>query len=136
MHPKFSRADILSGEPIGSAIEVHRKMGAGLMESVYLKCLCRELQLRSISFCSEVTVPITYKDITFQEKLKVDLYVEDCLVVELKAVECIVPNHKAQLLSYMKLLDAPLGLLINFHEALLKRGISRCILPGANAPEE
>lgn len=75
--------------------------------------------------------PLTYKGVTFEEKMKLDLYVEECLIVELKAVETVLPVHKAQLITYMKLMDAPLGLLINFHETLLKNGISRCILPGA-----
>ncbi len=77
-------------------------------------------------------VPVTYKGLVFEEPLKLDVYVDGCLIVELKAVERVLPIHKAQLMSYMRLLNAPLGLLMNFHEVTLAEGISRMILPGAN----
>jgi len=79
---------------------------------------------------------VEYKGLVFDEPLRFDLLVDDCLLVELKAVEILHPSSKAQLLSYMKLLDIPIGLLINFHESLLKNGISRMILPGANQTED
>ena len=132
MHSKFIRADSRSHEVIGAAIEVHRHKGPGRVESIYERCLLRELQLRKIPAASQIRVPVEYKGIVFDEPLRMDVYVDDCLVVELKAVEQVVPAHKAQLMSYMKLVDAPLGLLINFHEPLLKNGISRMILSGAN----
>jgi GxxExxY protein len=132
MHPKFAKADLLSKEVISAAIEVHRQLGPGLMESIYQKCLCRELDLRSIPFVMERIIVLTYKGASLEEKLKLDFLVDDCLALELKCVEKVIPAHKAQLISYMKLLDAPVGLLINFHEILLKSGISRCILPGAD----
>jgi len=131
MHPLFAKADKLSYEIIGAAIEVHRLKGPGLIESIYEKCLCRELDLRKISCVNQKTVLIEYKGYTSEEPLRFDLLVENCLLVELKSVEQVLPVHKAQLLSYMKLLDIPLGLLINFHEPKLTDGISRLLLPGA-----
>jgi len=131
MHPLFAKADKLSYEIIGAAIEVHRLKGPGLIESIYEKCLCRELDLRKISCVNQKTVLIEYKGYTFEEPLRFDLLVENCILVELKSVEQVLPVHKAQLLSYMKLLDIPLGLLINFHEPKLTDGISRLLLPGA-----
>ncbi len=131
MHSKFQRADELSRLVIGAAIEVHRLKGPGLLESIYQKCLMRELELRGISARQQVQVPIEYKGLVFEEPLKLDVYVADGLILELKAVSEVLPIHKAQLLSYMKLLDAPLGLLINFHEMKLVDGVHRLILPGA-----
>jgi GxxExxY protein len=134
MHPFFAKADKLSGEVIGAAIEVHRIMGPGLLESIYERCLLRELTLRGIPAVSQRIVVINYKNEQFEETLKFDVLVDDCLLVELKAVQDVIPIHKAQLLSYMKLLDVPLGLLFNFHEIKLADGVSRLILPGANQP--
>jgi len=132
MHPLFERADKLSHDVIGAAIEVHRVMGAGLLESIYERCLGRELDLRGIRFLNQKAVTIEYKGLTFEESLQFDLLVDECLLVELKAVKEVLPIHKAQTLSYMKLLNVPLGLLINFHEPRLVDGVSRLILPGAN----
>ena len=131
MHRFFVKADKLSYEIIGAAIEVHRLKGPGLIESIYEKCLCRELDLRKISCVSQKIVPIEYKGYTFEEPLRFDLLIDNCLLVELKSVEHVLPIHKAQLLSYMKLLDIPIGLLMNFHEEKLTNGISRLLLPGA-----
>jgi GxxExxY protein len=134
MHPLFGKADRLSGEVIGAAIEVHRIMGPGLLESIYEKCLLRELELRGIPILNQAEVRIEYKGAVFKEILKFDLLVDGCLLLELKAVQDVLPIHKAQLLSYMRLLDVPLGLLFNFHEMRLIDGLSRLILPGANQP--
>jgi GxxExxY protein len=123
---------MLSKEVIGAAIEVHRIMGSGLIESVYEKCLQRELDLRGIPATKQVAVSVEYKGLVFEDNPRCDLLVADCLLVELKAVETLHPVSKAQLLSYMRLLKAPVGLLINFHEALLKQGVHRLMLPGAN----
>src|SRR5207302_7608446 len=136
MHPLYAKADRLSHEVIGAAIEVHRRKGPGLIESIYERCLLRELELRSICATTQKIVRVEYKGLIFDEPLRFDLLVEDCLLVELKAVEVLHPSSKAQLFSYMKLLDIPIGLLINFHELVLKNGISRMILPGANRTEE
>lgn len=120
---------------IGAAIEVHRQKGPGLLESIYERCLLRELELQSVPVACQKIVRIEYKGLVFDEPLRFDLLVDDCLLVELKAVEAVHPASKAQLFSYMKLLNVPLGLLINFHEPVLKNGISRMILPGANEGE-
>ena len=132
MHPKFEIADNYCSQVIGAAIEVHRLKGPGLIESIYEKCLSRELTLQGIPHVSQLQVPIEYKGHYFEEKLRVDLLVDNSLLLELKAVETILPIHKAQLLSYMKLLDVPVGLLLNFHELMMKDGIFRMILPNAN----
>ena len=131
MHSKYQQANELSREAIGAAIEVHRHKGPGLLESIYEKCLMRELQIRKIEARQQVPVEIEYKGLVFDEELKLDVVVANCLILELKVVKEILPIHKAQLLSYMKLLDMPLGLLINFYERKLVDGISRMILPGA-----
>ena len=135
MHKDFERADALSAKVIGAAIEVHRLKGPGLLEEIYEKCLMRELELQDIPAVNQLPVEIEYKGVTFEQPLKLDVYVDTCLIAELKAVERVLPIHKAQLLSYMKLLDAPIGLLINFHTMKLIDGISRLILPGANQPD-
>src|SRR4051794_33206450 len=107
-------------------------MGPGLLESVYEWCLIRELELRRLCCCSQKTVFIRYKQFTREEPLRFDILVNDCLLIEVKACETMIPIHKATLLSYMKLLDVPLGLIINFHELKLVDGVSRLIVPGAN----
>lgn len=132
MHPLFERASETSHEVIGAAIEVHKDKGPGLLESIYEWCLTKELSLRNCRVAIQDNVVIRYKQFQREEKLRFDLLVEDCLLIEVKAVENVHPIHKAQLLSYMKLLDLPLGLLINFHVMKLADGVSRMILPGAN----
>jgi GxxExxY protein len=125
MHPLYEKADWLSGKVIGAAIEVHRQKGPGLIESIYERCLLQELELGSIPGVTQKTVRIEYKGLAFDEPLHFDLLVDDCLLVELKAAELLHPSSEAQLFSYMKLLDIPLGLLINFHEPILKNGNQR-----------
>jgi GxxExxY protein len=132
MHPLFERASSLTEKIIAAAIEVHRETGPGLIESLYEWCLLKELGLRGLGCISQQTVLLNYKGFTREEPLRFDVLVESCVLVEAKAVEKILPLHKAQLLSYMKLLDVPIGLLINFHETKVTDGISRLILPGAN----
>ncbi len=132
MHPSFKRASGLTETIIGAAIEVHRDKGPGLIESIYEWCLTKEFELRGLRCVSQKIVVITYKIFSREEPLRFDMLVEDCVLVEVKAVEKILPIHKAQLLSYMKLLDIPIGLLINFHEMKLTDGVHRLILPGAN----
>jgi GxxExxY protein len=132
MHPLFKKADELSREAIGAAIEVHRLKGAGLIESIYEKCLMRELAPRNIACVNQRLVKIEYKGLTFDEPLRFDVLVEDCLLLGLKSVQEILPVHKAQLLSYMKLLNIPIGLIFNFHEVKLTDGLCRMILPEAN----
>ena len=136
MHSLYEKADRLSSEVIGAAIEVHRNKGPGLIESIYERCLLRELELRSIPAKTQKIVHVEYKGLVFDEPLRFDLLVDDCLLVELKAVEVLHPFSKAQLFSYMKLLDVPIGLLINFHELVLKNGIFRMILPGVKSTDD
>jgi GxxExxY protein len=131
MHPLFEKASTLTEAIIAAAIEVHRDKGPGLIESIYEWCLTKELGLRSLNCVSQQTVVIEYKGFTREEPLRFDVLVEGCVLVEVKAVDKILPIHKAQLLSYMKLLNVPVGLLINFHELKVTDGISRLILPGA-----
>jgi GxxExxY protein len=135
MHRLYMAASSMTGDVIGAAIEVHRVLGPGLLESIYEKCLLRELELRGIAAVSQERVSIEYKGIRFEETLRFDVMVASCLLVEVKAVENVLPAHKASLMSYMKLLDVPLGLLVNFHESKLTDGVSRLILPGANHPD-
>ena len=135
MHRLYDRADKLSREVIGAAIEVHRHKGPGLIESIYERCVLRELEPRSIPATTQKLVRVEYKGLVFDEPLRFDILVDDCLLVEVKAVEVLHPSSKAQLFSYMKLLDVPIGLLINFHQGVLKNGISRMILPAANRAE-
>ena len=132
MHPLYQQADRLSHVAIGAAIEVHRLKGAGLLESIYEKCLLRELSLRGLTAINQSLVRIEYKGLIFEEPLRFDVLLEDSLLLELKSVQEVLPIHKAQLLSYMKLLDIPVGLIINFHEMKLVDGVTRMILPGAN----
>ena len=132
MHPFFAKADKLSSDVIGAAIEVPPHNGTGLIQSIYEKCLTREFFLRGISCVSQKVVPIEYQGYVFEEPLRFDFLVEGCLLLELKCVERVLPIHKAQLLSYIKLLDIPIGLLFNFHEMKLIDGMARLILPGAN----
>ncbi len=132
MHPHYGKADQLSQVAIGSAIEVHRLKGPGLIESIYERCLMRELELRQVAAVNQRVVRIEYKGLLFDEPLRFDVLIEACLLLELKCVQEILPIHKAQLLSYMRLLDVPLGLIINFHEMKLVDGLVRMIIPGAN----
>jgi GxxExxY protein len=123
----MNEQDPLTGSIIGAAIEVHRKLGPGLLESVYAKCLRHELDLRGIPFLKSVPVPIIYKDLCVENGLILDLLVGDRVIVELKAVDALHPVHHAQLLSYMRLSNIPLGLLMNFNVSVLKDGIKRLI---------
>lgn len=107
--------DQLTYEIIGAAIEVHKALGPGLLESVYHKCLIHELTLRGIGFVSEQYIELEYKGINVGADLRCDLFVEDLIVVELKAVKEVEPIHEAVLLTYIKLLEAPKGILINFN---------------------
>ena len=114
MHLTKSYLKDLTYQVNGAAIEVHKSLGPGLLESIYHKCLKRELFLRGISFESELVVPISYKGLEAVTELRCDLYVEKCIVLELKTVEQLAPIHHAQLLTYMQLLKAPKGILYNF----------------------
>ncbi|TRX24498.1 GxxExxY protein [Flavobacterium franklandianum] len=99
----------------GCAIEVHKHLGPGLLESVYHSCLKKELTIRGFNFQTELIIPVNYKGLEVEAGLRCDLFVEKSLVVELKAIEKVLPIHEAQLLTYMKLLEVPIGLIINFN---------------------
>jgi GxxExxY protein len=113
---------------IGAAIEVHRNVGPGLLESTYRVCLCRELALLGIDFEQQVAIPVEYKGVKLDAGYRADVIVERAVVVEIKAVEQVLPIHEAQLLTYLKLGGWRVGLLINFNVELLKHGITRRIL--------
>jgi GxxExxY protein len=132
MHPLFTEASRLTQTIIGGAIEVHKDKGPGLVESIYEWCLTKELELRGLNSINQKVVKIHYKGFVRDEPLRFDLLVNGAVLLEIKSVETILPVHKAQLLSYMKLLDVPLGLLINFNVNKLTDGVSRLILPGAD----
>ncbi|MFV5701497.1 GxxExxY protein [Flavobacterium sp. XS2P12] len=99
----------------GAAIEVHKHLGPGLLESIYHKCMIKELSLRGINFQSELTIPIEYKGLELESDLRCDLFIEKCLVLEIKANDKVLPIHVAKLMSYMNLLEAPIGLMINYN---------------------
>jgi GxxExxY protein len=113
---------------IASAIEVHRHLGPGLLESAYEECLCHELHLRNITFERQVSLPVLYKGLPLDCGYQIDLIVQDEVVLELKSIEKILPIHQAQLLTYMKLAKKSVGLLINFNMPLLTQGIIRRVL--------
>ena len=117
----------ISKEVIGAAIEVHRAMGPGLLESVYHKCLAHEFRLRNLPFESEVALNTGYKGLLFDTCYRMDMLVADKVIVEMKAVDIILPVHEAQLLSYLRLSGKKLGLLINFNTQILKSGIRRVV---------
>jgi GxxExxY protein len=106
--------DDLTYAIIGCAIEVHKALGPGLLESVYQKCLIRELRLKGLEVLSQLKVPISYKGLDIEAELRLDIMVNDLIIVELKAIEIFNPVHEAQVMSYMKLLNKPKGILINF----------------------
>ncbi len=115
--------DELTYKIVGCTIEVHRQLGPGLLESVYQKCFLHELRLRNLKFENQVVTPINYKGIILDADLRLDVLVEDFIIVELKSMEGILPVHEAQLLTYMKLLQKPKGILINFNCAnIFKEG--------------
>ena len=120
--------DPRSAPIIGAAIEVHRCLGPGLLESAYEECLCHELKLRGIPFERQVDLPVPYKGLLLGCGYKMDLIVNQEIVLELKAIERILPVHEAQLLTYLKLSGKHIGLLINFNTPLLTQGIKRIVL--------
>jgi GxxExxY protein len=122
------KANALSNEIIGAAIEVHRHLGPGLLESAYETCLCRELSLRNIAFDHQKPIPIEYKGIRVDNAFRVDLLVGGLVIVELKSIAKFDVIHDAQLLTYLRLSNLWLGLLLNFNVPVLKNGIKRVVL--------
>ena len=119
--------DKLSNQVIGAAIEVHRELGAGLLEMTYELSLQHELGLRGVSSVRQVVLPVTYKGLTVPDAYRIDLLVDGCLVIELKTVSALTPVHSAQLLTYLRMSGNHLGLLINFHNIRLTDGIKRLV---------
>jgi len=115
----------LTGKVIGAAIEVHKILGPGLLESAYEECLCRELQLSKFSYERQKSLPVEYKGVMLDCGYRLDLVVEGKLIVELKSCDTLQPIHEAQLLTYLKLTNIKVGLLINFNVPVLKDGIKR-----------
>jgi GxxExxY protein len=113
---------------IGAAIEVHRELGPGLLESVYEECLAHELDLRGVEFRRQVELPVVYKGVALNCCYRMDLVVEDAVVLELKTVEKLLPVHEAQLLTYLRLSGKRIGFLLNFNAALLRDGMKRMVL--------
>jgi GxxExxY protein len=123
-----SELNELSGIIVDAAIEVHRELGPGLLERVYEASLAKELRLRGISSVRQLPQPVIYKGEELEDEgYKIDLLVEDCIIVELKTVSELLPIHHSQLLTYLRLSEKKLGLLINFHVPLLKNGIKRLV---------
>jgi len=118
----------LSNVVIGAAIDVHKILGPGLLESAYETCLCHELGLRGIEYQKQLKLPVEYKDVLLDCGYRLDVLVEDKIVIELKSVEKILPIHDAQLLTYLKLGSWPLGIIFNFNVPLLRDGIKRKVL--------
>jgi len=118
----------LTEQVIGAAIEVHKVLGPGLMESAYEECLCHELHLRGISFERQVSLPVEYKGIKLDCGYRIDVVIENAVVLELKCVERVLPVHQAQLLTYLKIAHKPVGFIINFNVPVLARGIYRRVL--------
>ncbi len=122
-----AEADRFSKLTLGAAIEVHRWLGPGLLESAYEECLCREMNLREIPFERQVPLPVCYKGLRLESAFRIDLLVGGLVVVELKSIEHIEDIHEAQLLTYLRLSNIWLGLIINFNVPLLKNGIKRLV---------
>jgi GxxExxY protein len=118
----------ITQQVIGCAIEVHRQLGPGLLESVYEKCLAYEMKQAGLAFETQIELPVKYKAVQIDCGFRVDLFVEKALIVEIKAVEVLIPIHEAQILTYMRMMGVKTGLLINFNERLLKDGIRRFVL--------
>lgn len=118
----------LTGAVFGAAIEVHRALGPGLLESAYEECLCCELGFRGIRYQQQVELPVTYRGLRLDCGYRMDIVVEQKVVLEIKAVESLAPIHEAQLMTYLKLSQMRVGLLMNFNVALMKEGIKRIVL--------
>ncbi|HVC53411.1 MAG TPA: GxxExxY protein [Stellaceae bacterium] len=121
----LNRNDPLTEKIIGFAIEVHRQLGPGLLESAYEECLCHELSQDGLAFKRQVPLPVVYKSVRLDCGYRLDIVVENKAIIELKAVDRLMPIHEAQLITYLKLSGIPTGLLLNFHTAVLREGIRR-----------
>lgn len=122
--------NLLTEKVIGAAMEVHRELGPGLLESAYQECLCYGLSQLRIPFQREVSLPVKYKEVLLDCGYRIDILADGCLILELKAVESILPIHEAQLLTYLRLKNIELGLILNFNVPVLKDGIRRKVRKG------
>ena len=127
--PINQQIETLASSAIDASVGVHRELGPGLLESVYEQCLLHELTARGISTKTQVSVPVSYRGLHLETGFRADLILDDALLIELKAVESLLPVHQAQIITYLKLTRLPLGLLINFNVPLLKDGLHRFIHP-------
>ena len=118
----------LTEQIIGAAIEVHKHWGPGLYEEIYERSMCRELELRGLAFDCQVSLPLEYKGAIVGDDLRLDLWVQKKVIIEVKSVAALLPIHEAQLLTYMKLTKSQVGLLINFNVEVLKKGLNRLVL--------
>jgi GxxExxY protein len=125
MEPALDDDNALSRRVIGCAIEVHRHLGPGLLESTYEDCLCHELSLAGIAHARQVALPVIYKGVTMAAAYRLDLLVDNRLILEIKSVDRLMPVHEAQMLTYLRMSGMRLGLLMNFNHAVLKDGIKR-----------
>jgi GxxExxY protein len=123
-----SENDLLTEQIIGLAIEVHRQLGPGLLESAYEECLCFELKQKGLPFRRQVALPVAYKSVRLDCGYRLGIVIQDQVILELKTVERLLPIHEAQILTYMKLSGIRTGLLLNFNCAVLKDGIRRIML--------
>lgn len=124
--------DELSRKVVDSVFSVHKELGPGFLEKIYEDALCYELEQRGLNFIRQKSIPVFYKNQKMPTEYKLDLIVEDQMILELKTVEKILPVHEAQVISYMKQCDSPLGFVINFNEAMIKNGIKRVVLSSNN----
>jgi len=125
--PESQKINRITEKIIGCAIEVHRNLGPGFLESAYEKCLCYELTQAGFEYKQQLPLPVIYKGINLECGYRMDVVVEDLVIVEIKAIERILPVHEAQLLSYLKLYNKKVGLLMNFHVPMLKSGLKRIV---------
>ena len=128
LDPRSLLEEQLTQQIIGAAIAVRRHLGPGLLESAYEQCLCHEFQLRGLTFQRQLNLPVAYKGVALDCGYKIDLLVEDRIVIELKCVESVLGVHHAQLLTYLKLSGKRVGLILNFHVSVMTRGIFRKVL--------
>jgi GxxExxY protein len=135
MFPPSADIERLTQKIIGCAIEVHKTLGAGLLESVYRDCMIIEMRNAQLRFESERRVNLRYKGVRINSKLRLDLLVEEIVVVELKAIECIHPIHQSQVITYLKLSECPAGLLLNFNVTTMKSGVKRLDHPDLYMPK-
>jgi GxxExxY protein len=122
------RAERLATQIVDAAVKVHKALGPGLLESVYEICLCHELSIRGILFQRQLDLPIFYEGIRLESGLRIDILVDNCVILEIKTVEKLAPIHDAQLLTYLKLTNQRLGFLLNFNVPIMKHGIKRLVL--------